>query len=173
MRHGILTLLLACSALASLARAQYAGQEARPLKALSEEELAQLRQGAGMGLAKVAELNHYPGPKHVLELERELALSEEQARSVRDAHALMHSEAVALGERILAGEQELEARFAEGSIDAAQLGRLTTEIGQLQGRLRATHLSAHLATRALLTPEQVKRYDHLRGYAQGSHHEHH
>ena len=46
----------------------YVGLEAREIKALSEEQRQELLDGHGMGLALAAELNHYPGPKHVLEL---------------------------------------------------------------------------------------------------------
>jgi len=46
----------------------YAGQENRTIKALSQGEIKNFLSGAGMGFAKAAELNHYPGPKHVLEL---------------------------------------------------------------------------------------------------------
>lgn len=38
------------------------------LQALTPEEVEQYRAGAGMGYAKAAELNHFPGPMHVLEL---------------------------------------------------------------------------------------------------------
>ena len=56
----------------------YAGMQARPLKALSGDELTDLREGRGMGLALAGELNGYPGPKHVLELAKELNLTEAQ-----------------------------------------------------------------------------------------------
>jgi len=46
----------------------YAGQEKRSIKALSQAQIENFLSGAGMGFAKAAELNHYPGPKHVLEL---------------------------------------------------------------------------------------------------------
>ena len=46
-------------------------------------------------------------------------------------------------------------------------------IGALQGRLRATHLQAHLEQAAILTPAQNALYSQLRGYGQGaSHHQH-
>ena len=48
----------------------YAGLQARPVKALSDQQIADLRAGRGMGLALAAELNGYPGPMHVLELAR-------------------------------------------------------------------------------------------------------
>jgi hypothetical protein len=38
----------------------YAGQQARTIKALSDEDIAALRKGEGMGMAKAAELNGYP-----------------------------------------------------------------------------------------------------------------
>ena len=46
----------------------YAGLEVRSIKALPEQQIADLRAGRGMGLALAAELNGYPGPMHVLEL---------------------------------------------------------------------------------------------------------
>jgi hypothetical protein len=46
----------------------YAGQQTRTIKALSDDEIAALRNGEGMGMAKAAELNGYPGPIHVLSL---------------------------------------------------------------------------------------------------------
>jgi hypothetical protein len=62
---------IAAVALAAAAQAQqrpYAGQQEREIKALSADEIKQYLAGAGMGYAKSAELNHYPGPGHALEL---------------------------------------------------------------------------------------------------------
>jgi hypothetical protein len=56
----------------------YAGQQGRPIKALPDEDIAALRKGEGMGLAKAAELNGYPGPAHVLTLAARLGLTESQ-----------------------------------------------------------------------------------------------
>ena len=39
----------------------YAGMETRPIKALSEQQIADLRTGRGMSLALAAELNGYTG----------------------------------------------------------------------------------------------------------------
>jgi hypothetical protein len=46
----------------------YAGQQTRTIKALPDDEIPALRNGEGMGVAKAAELNGYPGPIHVLAL---------------------------------------------------------------------------------------------------------
>src|SRR5262249_12751906 len=56
----------------------YAGMEHRALKALSEQQIVDLKAGRGMGLALAAELNGYPGPAHVLELADALHLSDDQ-----------------------------------------------------------------------------------------------
>src|SRR3954453_5821878 len=50
----------------------YAGMESRPIKTLSTTEIADYLSGKGMGFARAAELNHYPGPAHVLALASEL-----------------------------------------------------------------------------------------------------
>ena len=67
--------VVAMIALGGIASAQhkhdhtpYAGQQQRAVKALSEQQVADLRAGRGMGLALAAELNGYPGPLHVIEL---------------------------------------------------------------------------------------------------------
>ena len=60
------------------ADAPYAGQQMRTIKALSDDDIAALRKGEGMGMAKAAELNGYPGPVHVLALAGQLGLTEAQ-----------------------------------------------------------------------------------------------
>lgn len=146
----------------------YAGEERREIKSLSTEEIEQLLQGHGLGLAKAAELNHYPGPRHVLELGGQLELTAEQRAATEATFARMRDEAVRLGGQIVARERELDAMFAKGDIDAGKLRAATTEIARLQGNLRAAHLAAHLEMRRLLSPQQVKKYDELRGYASGA-----
>ena len=142
----------------------YAGKEGSEIKALSPEEVKAYREGTGMGFAKPAELNHYPGPRHVLDLAQELELTAAQAAQIRAIYDRMHAAAVALGEKIIARERELDRSFAAGSIEARALGGMTSEIASLQGELRAVHLKAHLETRSLLTSKQIGRYDVLRGY---------
>ena len=60
-------------------QAPYAGQEKRAIKALAQGEIEGYEKGRGLGLARAAELNHYPGPMHVLEFSKELKLTKEQA----------------------------------------------------------------------------------------------
>ncbi|TMJ88150.1 MAG: hypothetical protein E6G78_09930, partial [Alphaproteobacteria bacterium] len=77
----LLVLVLIAFALAadsSPAQSQqpYAGFEARSIKALSQQQIADLRAGRGMGLALAAEVNGYPGPMHVLQFADSLDLSD-------------------------------------------------------------------------------------------------
>lgn len=143
----------------------YVGFEAREIKALGPDEIAAYENGDGMRYALAAELNHYPGPKHVLELSDDLELSVEQKKGVEKIFETMRKNARDLGAEIVTAERELDVAFASGTIDDAGLQRQTAMIAELQGRLRAIHLAAHLTTRAVLTPQQIERYDELRGYA--------
>ena len=143
----------------------YAGEQERTVKAISAAERRELLGGHGMGLAKAAELNHYPGPRHVLELAGDLELSDDQERSTRAIFESMHEQAVGLGERILEQEAQLDAFFGEARIDEATLAAGVEAIGRLRAELRLAHLRAHLAMRELLSEEQIATYDRLRGYS--------
>jgi Spy/CpxP family protein refolding chaperone len=147
----------------------YAGQEQREIKALSAEEIEGYLSGSGMGLAKAAELNHYPGPRHVLDLAEPLQLSDEQRQQTQAIFEAMRTEAVRLGTQLVARERQLDTLFAAGTISEAQVEQLVTEIATIHGQLRAVHLRAHLAQKAILTPDQRRRYDALRGYNTSRH----
>jgi len=154
----------------------YAGQQARAIKALSDEDIASLQKGEGMGLAKAAELNGYPGPVHVLALAAQLGLTENQHRQVTAIFERMSAAAKPLGAELIAHEQALDQLFAKGEITLDRLTAETAAIGELQGRLRSVHLEAHLETRVLLNPDQIARYQQLRGYAEPNpsvHYHHH
>jgi Spy/CpxP family protein refolding chaperone len=145
----------------------YAGLESSGIPSLTVQQLEELRSGDGMGMAKPAELNHYPGPKHALDLADELGLSQEQRGQLEEVRAAMLSDAVRIGESIIEAERELNRRFAHGHIDELTLEDLSARTAELYGELRYVHLRAHLATKAILTAEQVVAYDRLRGYASG------
>ena len=153
------------------AHAPYAGQERRDVKALSADEVAGYLSGAGMGFAKVAELNHYPGPMHVLELEDELGLTDAQRRRVEASFKEMKAEATRLGERLVEEERALDALFAGGDAAEADVRDLIDEIGCLRAGVRHAHVRAHLQTKEVLSPEQVAAYDAKRGY-DGAVHQH-
>lgn len=142
----------------------YAGEQARAIKSLSEDDLAELRRGGGWGLAKPAELNGYPGPAHLLELKDAIPLEPDQVAAIEAVFEAMQAQAIAEGERLIAREAELDRAFREHTVTAAGLRELLGEIEASRAALRYVHLSAHLATVPLLSEAQVARYVILRGY---------
>ena len=169
-----LLITIPCLTFAQSGHSPYRGQETREIKALSQEDIEGYLTGEGMGFAKAAELNHYPGPKHVLELTEELNLEKVQIDKTKETSNRMHKEAVSLGRKIIEKERSLDHLFASQKIDEEKLQGITQEIGTLQGALRAVHLRAHLEMRQILTPHQIHRYDELRGYeGTGVTHKHH
>jgi Spy/CpxP family protein refolding chaperone len=143
----------------------YAGEEARRIKSLSEQDIDELRNGRGWGLAKAAELNGMPGPLHLLEMREAIGLTPEQAAAIEALYQRMKAQAVTLGERLIALERDLNDAFARSDIGEAALAAKLDAIGRVQTRLRLTHLETHLATPKILRPEQVAAYNRLRGYA--------
>ena len=167
-RAGATTMVFTALALSGAAQAQtspYVGQEKREIKALSAQEVNDLLNARGMALAKAAELNGYPGPLHSIELADKLGLSLDQLRAVKDLKMSEEALAKPLGAEIVAVERDLDQAFAKHVIDRERLRLLTGKLGELQGRLRAIHLAAHLNTIALFDARQIARYNELRGYA--------
>ena len=60
--------VLVAIATAASARSPYAGMQTRPIKSLSDQQIADLKAGRGMGLALPAELNGYPVQRTFLSL---------------------------------------------------------------------------------------------------------
>jgi Spy/CpxP family protein refolding chaperone len=145
----------------------YAGQERQEIKALTAEEVRGYLAGDGMAFAKAAELNHYPGPSHVLEMADKLQLTDEQRRKTKAIFDKVKAEAKQLGKQLVEKEHLLDSRFAAGTISDTEVKRIVAEIAAIQGRLRAAHLQAHLAQRSVLKADQIRDYDALREY-QGS-----
>jgi Spy/CpxP family protein refolding chaperone len=142
----------------------YAGLEHRTVKALSDQQISDLRAGRGMGLALPAELNGYPGPLHVIELADRLQLTSAQRAQVQRLYEAMKAEAISVGEKLITHEAALDRLFAERIVSPRSLAQLTAQIGETQGQLRAVHLKYHLTTAELLTADQRQRYAQLRGY---------
>ena len=163
----VVVALLPCGA-PSQTQTPYTGQEKRHIKALSPDEIEAYQSGQGMGFAKAAELNQFPGPKHVLELAAQLTLTEGQRAETQGVFDHMHAAATRIGNLIVEKERKLDLLFASKTIDASRLRRATAEIAGLQGKLRAIHLQAHLEMRRVLSLAQIKKYDELRGYDSGN-----
>ena len=147
----------------------YAGLETREIKSLSADEFKGLKEGKGLGYALSAELNGYPGPRHVLELAEKLKLTPEQKTQTEMLFAEMQRESSALGEKLIEAERAIDRGFRHRLLDSANLDSLTRSAAEIDGKLRATHLKYHLGMMDLLKPEQVASYVQLRGYAGSGH----
>src|SRR5258706_5228852 len=153
--------------------APYAGYQQRPIKALSEQQMADLSAGRGMGLALAAELNGYPGPVHVLGLADKLDLSPDQRANIQRLFDSMKAEAVPLGSKLIEQEADLDKQFAGHTVTPDSLKASTAAAATTQGALRETHLKYHLSTKAILTRRQMQRYAELRGYGDHATPHHH
>jgi Spy/CpxP family protein refolding chaperone len=147
----------------------YQGQESRRIKSLSAEEVDGYLEGRGMGYAKPAELNGYPGPMHVLELADRLALTSEQRTATQALLGEHKAEVRELGRRYVESEAQVDALFASRKVSAESLADALARSADLQRRIRLSHLSTHVRQTALLTPEQVDAYVRLRGYTSHAH----
>lgn len=142
----------------------YAGMQHRTIKALSDQQVAELRDGKGMSMALPAELNGYPGPLHTLQLADQLKLSPEQASRTQALYAQMQQEAKAAGELVIAAETELDRLFRDKRAQADTLTAAVAKAARAQGELRETHLRYHLQMMEVLSANQVSAYNKLRGY---------
>jgi Spy/CpxP family protein refolding chaperone len=151
----------------------YAGQQARAVASLSDEEVQGFLDGRGMGLARAAELNGHPGPMHVLELAEELKLTPGQRAAVQSAFDRMKARARQLGEAYVAAERAVDQAFKSAPANAAAVAARVAEANRLLGEVRFAHLAAHIEITPLLTTEQRARYAELRGYGTQAGHEKH
>jgi hypothetical protein len=134
------------------------------IQALSREEIGQLERGGGLGHGRAAELNHYPGPGHVLDLGDELGLEPDQVARLSAIEARLRADTAPLGARILEQQRQLETSFASATAEPKRIRRLTLAMAETEAKLRASHLTAHLDTRAVLSDAQLARYEFLQGY---------
>lgn len=166
MKHlSSLLLAIAVMPVACLAASPYAGEQSRTIKSLSPQEVADYLSGKGMGFAKAAELNGYPGPAHVLELAEKLGLSPTQKAGTEDIFGRMQARVRELGAKLVEAERDLDQAFASKTLSRDSLATSVDSIGKLQSEIRAAHLQAHLEQSELLTAAQTAKYWHLRGYA--------
>jgi Spy/CpxP family protein refolding chaperone len=147
-----------------LTQSPYLTQLDSPVRGLSPQEVDDLLNGRGAGYARTAELNSYPGPRHVLDMRQELNLSAEQVAQIEATFRQMQAEAQQLGQDIVEREARFSQNFADQTMTEAELQTQTAELAQLYGQLRVTHLQAHLYITPLLSAQQIARYNTLRGY---------
>lgn len=168
---ALLVLFIAGLPAASAQESPYVDRVSQTIKALTPDEIRRYLAGEGMGYALAAELNGYPGPRHVLELADSLRLTADGRVKAQEVFDAMHTEAVRLGEAIVAAEASLDSAFARHRVTASDLETRLSRIADLQRQLRFAHLSAHLRMMTVVEPHQIQAYRRLRGYA--TDHQHH
>ena len=162
---------MSSSAAGSSQISPYSGQEIRDIKSLSDNDVQSLQNGTGEafgGIAKLAELNGYPGPRHVLDIAQELQLTDRQRMEIELIYQNMSNNAKSIGSAIIAVEQDMDKAFANKTITEENLIALLDKSANLYGQLRFVHLSAHLDTAQIMTTEQIQMYNEMRGYDGGS-----
>jgi Heavy-metal resistance len=144
----------------------YAEQHNAAETGLLPNEFEALSMGTGMAMALPAELNGYPGPRHVLDAADagQFSLSPGQRETIQNLYDGMLSEARARGQEIIQAEAQLTQGFRHADMDEAKLREILERIANLRRELRFIHLRTHLKTRAMLTHEQIERYNAVRGY---------
>ena len=151
-RHLFLVLALAVSTSgAALAQTPYAGLQTRPIKALSDQQVADLKAGRGMGLALAAELNGYPGPSHLLELAVQLGLSDPQKTRIQGLFEAMKAEIPVAFTPQAAGNSRRDRRGnRRDRRHASEAARRPSEISSVDRRAAAAGAAPALCRAARL-----------------------
>ncbi len=134
------------------------------LISMSKAEVEGYLAGKGMGLAKIAELNGYPGPKHVMDLSKELQLSPAQVQRTQALYDSMLLDSKSLGVKLVKLERDLEAMFDNQSVNEEKLRGALNQIAAVKANIRYVHLNAHIQQEKILAPSQAAIYSQLRGY---------
>lgn len=154
----------------STIHSQYVGQETREIKALPQNDIEGLLKGEGTpfgGMAKPAELNGYPGPRHVLDAIEvgEFEITDKQQVQIQNMYREMNTQAIILGKQIVAIERRIDDSFSNKTVTEENLRKNISSSAELYKQLRFLHLKYHLQMLNILTPQQIEQYNTLRGYA--------
>ncbi|MBC8258066.1 MAG: hypothetical protein H8E38_03530 [SAR324 cluster bacterium] len=146
----------------------YIGQEKWEIKSLSPDDVKGLLEGLGTpfgGMAKLGELNGYPGPRHVLDLSEKMNLTESQKIQIEGIFNEMKIESIKLGRQIIEVEKQMNEEFGNQSISKESLQIKLKKSAKIYGQLRFVHLKAHLQMIQILSQRQIILYNQLRGYS--------
>jgi len=175
MTKSLLALLLLLVSGFSFANSENSNQNHKTLKSLSNNEINNYLTGKGMGFAKPAELNNYPGPRHVLDISDELSLSKNQIDKTKFLFNQMQSTAKKLGAILIDKEMDIENLFSSSKATSENLSHLLIESANIKAKIRLAHLTAHIQQKDILNKHQIIKYNEIRGYSGDikSAHKHH
>lgn len=114
-------------------------------------------------MVKVAEVNNYPDPSKVIEISKPLKLTPAQLNKLTTIKSSLEFKAKEMDKFINQQEKKLNDLFASGKAEEGSIIYYTNKLGLYEGELRNAYLQAHLKTRYVLTPVQLKKYNELEG----------
>lgn len=97
-------------------------------------------------------------------MRKEIGLAAEQVAKLDVIFKDMQQKAIIEGKRLIEREKALEDAFRAGPISDETLRKLLAQIEASRSELRYIHLAAHLTSPPVLTSDQIKLYNKLRGY---------
>ncbi len=115
-----------------------------------------------MGLTDIVDINNYPGPKHVIDMSDQLALTKEQVIETKKLIDFVIHSTIDRGKEFLYAENELVNIFENGNIDENILRTKLDEIEKLRSEIRFIHLNTYLQMKQILTSYQINKYYELR-----------
>jgi hypothetical protein len=132
------------------------------VKTLSDVEYSALLHGEDLsGMSLAGEMNGFPLPDKALKFKDELGLSKEQVTKLTAMAKELRRKKLEMGLIIINNERTLDSIFRYNRLDNGSLIFFTNRYGLYQGELRNAILQACLATKTLLSPQQLKWYKGL------------
>lgn len=132
------------------------------VKTLTDRQYNALLNGEDLyGMVLVAKLNHYPYPVEVIKFKNELDLSPIQVDKITAINKELHRKILEMGLIIIHNERTLDSLFRTHRINNGSLIFYTNRYGLYQGELRNAILQTCLTTRALLTQQQINKFEAL------------
>ncbi|MVN20422.1 hypothetical protein [Mucilaginibacter arboris] len=113
------------------------------------------------GLQAVANHNHYPSPQKVLSWQKELQLNDRQMAAINLIDKELKRKVNEMNGFLITNERTMDSLFRYKKVNNGLLIFYTNRYGLYQGELRNALLQACLKTEAILTGQQIKKYDSL------------
>jgi hypothetical protein len=155
---ALILLILVCTVVNAQTSADTTIKQS-PLKTLSNQQYTALLNGDDIyGMSLAAELNHYPLPDKVIKLKKEINLTPVQVTKITAIAKELHRKKLEMGLIIINNEKTIDSLFRINKFDNGSLIFFANRYGLYQGELRNAILQACLATRNLLSLQQVNKY---------------
>ena len=116
------------------------------------------------GLIAVADRHQYPFPQKVLQLQKQLALNPRQVIVLTSIDKDLKRKVKEMNGFLITNEDTMDSLFRNHHLNNGRLIFYTNRYGLYQGELRNALLQACLKAEAILTNQQIKKYNQLQGF---------